>query len=106
MEPSNSTQNIANLFNPEKFVLKGSFNPILGQDGFPNPFLYLTIMPNMDFKLRVTCHFKPGLVSKKKPMTELEGVDPFIEQLRRQKENNLVNDSEEIFTLGEGGSIT
>jgi hypothetical protein len=39
-------------------------------------------------------------------MSDLDTVDPFIEQLRRQKENNMANGGEDIFNLGEGGSIT
>ena len=80
MEPSATTQNLVNLFNPEKFVLKGNFlNPQNGQLGYSKPFLYLTIIPNMDFKLRVSCHFKPDLNAKKKPLADLVEEDPFIE---------------------------
>ena len=80
MEPNATTQNLANLVNPSKYLLKSSFmNPSNGQLGYSKPFLYLTIVPNMDFKLRVTCHFKPDLNAKKKPLADLVEEDPFIE---------------------------
>jgi hypothetical protein len=63
-------------------------------------------MPNIDFKLRISCHFKPDLNAKKKPLAELVEEDPFIEQMRRQKESNFNSGDAEVFTLGDGGSIT
>ena len=80
IEPSATTQNLANLLNPSKYLLKSNFlNPSTGQQGYSKPFLYLTIMPNIDFKLRVTCHFKPDINAKKKPLADLVEEDPFIE---------------------------
>jgi hypothetical protein len=81
---------MANLFNPDKFVLKGTFNPKLGEVGFPTSHLYLTIMPNIDFKLRVMTKFKLEMYTKKKEIATIEGAiaDPFIEQMRRKKELN------------------
>ena len=56
--------------------------------------------------MRVSCHFKPDLNAKKKPLADLVEEDPFIEQLRRQKESNRTQEGEEVFTLGEGGSVS
>jgi hypothetical protein len=80
MEPSPTSQNLAHLSNPNRYILDGDFiNQDSGIVTFTRPWLYITILPNMDFNLRINYHFKPDLNALKKPLAELQGEDPFLE---------------------------
>jgi len=71
---------------------------------FAEPFLYLTILPSNDFKIRVTCPFKPEPKRKK-----LINADPndeqFIADLKKAQElANIEGDDRVGFSLGEGSA--
>jgi hypothetical protein len=71
---------------------------------FAEPFLYLTILPSNDFKIRVTCQFKPEPKRKK-----LVNADPndeqFIADLKKAQElANIEGDDRVSISLGEGSA--
>lgn len=71
----NEQQNQFQILNPSNFVYQSTLTDKNQRKTFAEPFLFLTILPSNDFKLRVTCNFKPEPKRKK-----IVNADPNDEQ--------------------------
>lgn len=100
----NEQQNQFQILNPSNFVFQSTLIDKNQRKTFAEPFLFLTILPSNDFKLRVTCKFKPE-PKRKKIVNADPNDEQFLADLKKAQElANIEGDDRVGFTLGEGNA--